>query len=132
MAVVLLRRSFSRLYSKAQAALFETFAEPPPSHQPEASTVIPAMMREAKLKVATLLEASPAAGKMIVELRLRTETGASIVGIERDGENIVNPGPDEELKAGDRVLLLGTRGQLEAAAASLTGQPVKEALPVST
>lgn len=121
-AYFLLRRSFTRLYSKAQAALFETFAQPPPSHQPESSTVIPAMMREAKLKVVVLEESSPGAGKLIVELRLRTETGASIVGIERAGENIINPGPDEELRASDRVLLLGTRGQLDSAAALLTGK----------
>ena len=33
----------------------------------------------------------------------------------RAGANIVNPGPDEELLAGDQVLLLGKRAQLEAA-----------------
>jgi monovalent cation:H+ antiporter-2, CPA2 family len=123
-AYLLLRRSFTRLYSKAQAALFETFAEQP-QKQPESSTVIPAMMREAKLKVVVLTDKAPGAGKLIVELRLRSETGASIVGIERDGENIINPGPDEELKAGDRILLLGTRAQLESAAALLTGTSVE-------
>jgi CPA2 family monovalent cation:H+ antiporter-2 len=120
-AYLFLRRSFTRLYSKAQAALFETFAQPPEQPHPESSTVIPAMMREAKLKVVALRQDSPGAGKLIVELRLRTETGASIVGIERGGENIVNPAPDEELLPGDRVLLLGTRGQLEAAARALGG-----------
>lgn len=120
-AFIFLRRSFTRLYSKAQAALIETFSQPPPSHQPEMSTVIPAMMREAKLKTVVLGAASPGTGKLIVEMRLRSETGASIVGIERAGENIINPGPDEELKDGDRVLLLGTRAQLDSAALALGG-----------
>jgi CPA2 family monovalent cation:H+ antiporter-2 len=121
LTLLLLRRSFTRLYSKAQAALFETFAEPPAPLHTESSTVIPAMMREAKLQLVPLKEGAAASGKLIVELRLRSETGASIVGIERAGENIVNPPPDEELRPGDRVLLLGTRAQLDAAAKALTG-----------
>jgi CPA2 family monovalent cation:H+ antiporter-2 len=59
---------------------------------------------------------------MIVELQLRSETGASVVGIERPEENVVNPAPDEELREGDRVLLVGTRLQLEAAILALTGK----------
>jgi CPA2 family monovalent cation:H+ antiporter-2 len=114
-AVLLLRRTFTRLYSKAQAALQETFAQPPAPRHPETSTVIPPMMREAKLRTVPVTEASPVAGKMIGEIRLRTKSGASIVGIERSGENLINPGSDEELKPGDRVLLLGNLAQLEAA-----------------
>jgi CPA2 family monovalent cation:H+ antiporter-2 len=121
LSVLLLRRSFTRLYSKAQAALAETFAEPSVS-PPVPSTSIPAMLREAKLQVVALREGAPAAGKLIVEVQLRTETGASIVGIERDGENIVNPDPAEELRVGDRVLLLGTPEKLEAGVALLTGE----------
>jgi CPA2 family monovalent cation:H+ antiporter-2 len=67
---------------------------------------------------------SAANGRLIRELQLRTETGASIVGIERAGATMVNPGPDEELLGGDKVLLLGQRGQLETAR-SLLAQPRK-------
>jgi CPA2 family monovalent cation:H+ antiporter-2 len=73
------------------------------------------MMREAKLRTVPITEASPVAGKLIGEIRLRTKSGASIVGIERSGENLINPGSDEELKPGDRVLLLGNLAQLDAA-----------------
>ena len=62
---------------------------------------------------------SPTAGKLIRELALRTQTGASIVAIERKGATLVNPGPDEEIAANDQVLLLGTRKQLDAARAAL-------------
>ena len=55
---------------------------------------------------------SRVAGKLIRELELRTRTGASVVGIERNGENIVNPGPDEELRVGDKLLLLGSSDQI--------------------
>jgi CPA2 family monovalent cation:H+ antiporter-2 len=120
-AVVLLRRSFIRLYSRAQAALQETLAEtPPPIH--DAAPVLPSLMREAELSLVAITNASPTAGKLIGELRLRTATGASIVGIERAGENLINPGPDEELRADDRVLLIGTRAQLEAAQGALAGE----------
>jgi CPA2 family monovalent cation:H+ antiporter-2 len=52
---------------------------------------------------------------MIAELKLRTQTGASVVGIERRGSSIVNPGPDEELESGDQILLIGSEDQLKAA-----------------
>jgi len=109
----LLRRSFIRVYSKAQAALKEPFAHPPPP----ALTVkaIPSILREAVLETVQITGASTAAGKLIHELQLRTLTGASIVAIERSEQNILNPGPDEELQVGDHVVLFGNRPQLDAA-----------------
>ena len=70
-----------------------------------------------QLRVVVVEPASPVAGKLIRELELRSRTGASVVGIERNGENHVNPGPDEELRAGDKLLLLGSADQLTAAMA---------------
>jgi CPA2 family monovalent cation:H+ antiporter-2 len=122
-AVVILRRSFIRLYSRAQAALHDTLAQAPAPHHEPAPT-LPALMREAELRLIAITPASPAAGQLIGELGLRTTTGASIVGIERAAENIVNPGPDEELRTDDRVLLLGSRAQLDSAQALLATAPV--------
>ena len=122
----LLWRSFIKVYSKAQIALQETFAQqptPPPAHAP---TALPSLLREANLQATSIAADSPAAGKFIRELELRTRTGASIVGIERGGTNIINPGPDEELLAGDQVLLLGTRPQLDAAKVTLAGSHTQE------
>jgi monovalent cation:H+ antiporter-2, CPA2 family len=115
----LLRRSFIRVYSKAQAAVQETLNQPPAPAL--AVTVIPSVLREAILETVQIAAASPAAGKLIRELQLRTQTGASIVAIDRSGQNILNPGPDEELQAGDQVVLFGSRPQLEAAARALKG-----------
>ena len=78
-------------------------------------------MRDAELSLIAITATSPAAGRLIGELGLRTATGASIVGIERAGENIVNPSPDEELRGDDRVLLIGTPAQLAAAQGALAG-----------
>ena len=112
---VLLRRSFTKLYSKAQFALQETLAQPPAHRRDVVETTLPAMMRDAQMATIRIGESASVAGKMIGEFRLRTNTGASIVGIQRDGESIINPGPDEELRAGDEVLLLGSQAHLDSA-----------------
>lgn len=111
----LLRRSFIKVYSKAQVALAETFSHPPAPHHDPAPIALPALLREADLETVSIAAGSSVVGKLIRELQLRTKTGASIVGIERNGGSIINPGPDEELRAGDQVLLLGNRLQLDAA-----------------
>ena len=114
-AAVLLQRSFTRLYSRAQFALLQTLNDPPVPRPEPIVVALPSMLREAGLLTVRLPENTRAAGKLIGELRLRTETGASIVGIQRDGANIINPGPDEELRIGDEILLLGSEAQLKAA-----------------
>ncbi|MFM7554475.1 MAG: cation:proton antiporter regulatory subunit [Verrucomicrobiota bacterium] len=73
---------------------------------------------------------SPAIGRRLRELQLRTLTGASIVGIDREGGSLVNPGADEELRVGDRLLLLGSPGQLESARGLIfpsQGRPIPRA-----
>jgi CPA2 family monovalent cation:H+ antiporter-2 len=113
----LLWRSFIKIYARAQVSLEQTFAQPsPPRHEPVPAP-LPGILRDADLDTVGVVAGSEAAGKLIRELRLRTATGASIVGIERNGASIINPGPDEELQTGDRVLILGNRGQLDAARA---------------
>jgi CPA2 family monovalent cation:H+ antiporter-2 len=117
-----LYRGAVRLYSRAQAALRDTFAQPadPPLLQQTPS--LPPLLREARLETVEVRSGTEAAGKMIAELRLRTQTGASIVGIERNGNSIVNPGPHEELESGDQVLLIGSEEQLQAATELLTAR----------
>ncbi|MDQ3625378.1 MAG: TrkA C-terminal domain-containing protein [Verrucomicrobiota bacterium] len=130
-SAVLLRRAFTRLYSRAQFALQETLSQPPAPRHELAERALPPILREAELTTIRLPDNSRAAGKLIGELRLRTCTGASIVGIHWDGASIINPGPDEELRAGDEVLLLGSESNLEAARKLVTagdGLP-KEAGP---
>ncbi len=115
----LLWRSFIKIYARAQVALEQTFAQPPAPRHEQASAPLPSILRDANLDTVSVPGTSAAAGKLIRELRLRTATGASIVGIERNGASLINPGPDEEMQAGDRVLLLGNRAQLDAARALL-------------
>jgi len=121
----LLWRSFIKVYSKAQVALLETLAPQPQPDVGQTLAALPSLLREAGLHTVSLGANSPAAGKLIRELQLRTLTGASIVGIERPGANLVNPGPDEELQAGDQLLLLGSRTQLDAARTVLGGHTTR-------
>jgi CPA2 family monovalent cation:H+ antiporter-2 len=116
----LLWRSSIRIYSKAQIALQETFSQAPEPRPNAPPAALPSMLREANLETIALAAHSLVVGKLIRELELRTRTGASVVGIERGGVNIINPGPDEELQSGDHVLLLGTRAQLDAAKLALS------------
>jgi CPA2 family monovalent cation:H+ antiporter-2 len=111
----LLWHSFIKVYSRAQLALRETLAEAPLPRPSVAAAALPGLLREADLAVCVIAADSPAAGKLIRELQLRTQTGASVVGIERNGERIINPSSDEELRAGDQLLLIGNRAQLDAA-----------------
>src|SRR5258706_604910 len=106
-------RLFIRIYAKAQVALVETLSQPAPAEEPIRQ--LPGLLREAELELLELPQDSPAAGKLVRELQLRSRTGASIAGIERNGSRIINPGPDEELVAGDLLLLIGNHAQLAAA-----------------
>jgi CPA2 family monovalent cation:H+ antiporter-2 len=112
----LLRRGFVKVYSLAQVAINETLTDKgDPLNEETEKGALPVMLRDANLSTLLIAEGAPAAGRMIRELALRTRTGASIIGIERAGTNVLNPGPDEELCPGDHVLLLGSPAQLEAA-----------------
>jgi CPA2 family monovalent cation:H+ antiporter-2 len=110
---------FVKMYATAQIALRETLSEElaqtTSSASPPDLTPLHPALADAHTEMLTIDSASPAAGKLIRELQLRTATGASAVAIERNGSSVINPGPDEELLVGDRVLLLGDERQLEAA-----------------
>ncbi|MBF0431353.1 MAG: cation:proton antiporter [Fibrobacteria bacterium] len=51
-------------------------------------------------------------GTLIRDTELRTRTGASILAIERGTQLFVNPGPEEEIITGDKLMLMGTPHQL--------------------
>jgi monovalent cation:H+ antiporter-2, CPA2 family len=110
-----LYRGAVKVYSRAQSALRDTFAQPADPPVLQETPALPPLLRKALLETVEVQPGTDAAGKMIAELKLRTLTGASVVGIERNGTSIVNPGPDEELESGDQILLLGSEDQLKAA-----------------
>ena len=109
-------RPFNAWYSRAKFALVDTLSQPPPA--PEKSAVLPPMLEAADLEI-FVVPAGPPAGKLIRELNLRVRSGTSIVALDRAGKRTTNPGPDEELQAGDKLLLLGEPAQLQQAVEQL-------------
>jgi CPA2 family monovalent cation:H+ antiporter-2 len=55
---------------------------------------------------------SPLTGRTIGEARIRTLTGASVVGLLRGDDLIANPTPDERLMAGDHLAVFGEHEEL--------------------
>ena len=113
-AALLFRPILVRIYSRAEIALHETLVELPRLRAP-APKPMPELLREAEVETMEIPADSAMIGRKLREIPLRQQTGASIVAIERAGQRLINPGPDEVLVSGDRVLLLGQSEQLPAA-----------------
>ncbi len=114
-----------KLYAGAQVSLRDTLTTQMPA--PTISVNIPVeaetALKNAVLETMLIEPGCGACGKLIRELEVRSRTGASIVAIERGDESIINPGPDEELKAGDRILLIGDQKQVAAGRQALLSVP---------
>ena len=113
-AALIFRPILTRIYGRAEIALRETLIELPQLRVADAK-VMPELLREAELETMEIPPGSAMIGRKLREIPLRQQTGASIVAIERAGQRLINPGPDEVLCAGDRVLLLGQTDQLPSA-----------------
>jgi len=56
-----------------------------------------------------------AAGQTIGGLRVREKTGATIIAVvERDRRKIINPGPDQVIREGATLVVMGDRKQVRA------------------
>ena len=66
-------------------------------------------------------QGSPWNGTTVADSRLRSDTGVLILGIIRENRTLNNPGPDELIVSGDRLVLSGTKEQLRKAIQTLTG-----------
>lgn len=60
-------------------------------------------------------ETGPTTGKTIGELHIRHRTGASVVAVIQNGRIWANPGPDHRVAAGQVLVLVGSRQQVESA-----------------
>jgi K+/H+ antiporter YhaU regulatory subunit KhtT len=113
-AIMLFRSTLVRIYSRAQIALSETLMELPALRERE-ERPLPDLLAEAELETCEIPARASVTGRTLREIPLRAQTGASIVAIERAGQRLINPGPEEVLRPGDRVLLLGQAEQLPGA-----------------
>lgn len=82
---------------------------------------VPQALSRLEIETFTLPSSSPAAGRSIREIDLRNKTGTTIFAVLRDGQITPNPSPDFQLSAGDSLILLGERRQIDAALELLGG-----------
>ncbi|MDG6219720.1 MAG: NAD-binding protein [Candidatus Thermoplasmatota archaeon] len=67
-----------------------------------------------------ILSSSIINGLKIRRARIRSVTGAIIIGLWREGKLLINPSPDEQLLEGITILAMGTKKQLDSLS-KLTG-----------
>jgi monovalent cation:H+ antiporter-2, CPA2 family len=70
---------------------------------------------------------SPAVGRTLKRIDLRGLTGATVIAIDRDGADVIYPTGDEELRAGDALIVTGTAEAVQAAQALLASAPSDQA-----
>lgn len=68
---------------------------------------------------------SPLAGRTIEGAAIRAQTGASVIAILREGRAHPNPQPTQEIEAGDTLMVVGDREQVQRVAALSKGMPVR-------
>jgi CPA2 family monovalent cation:H+ antiporter-2 len=68
----------------------------------------------------TLREGSAVAGRTLAQANLRARTGSIVVALRRDERLVPSPPADTPLVPGDRLALIGSSGQVDAAEALLT------------
>jgi CPA2 family monovalent cation:H+ antiporter-2 len=67
-----------------------------------------------------VLETSPAAGRTLEQIELRSRSGVTVIAVVRDGKSIPTPPPDFRLTANDILVLLGSHQALGEAAQILS------------
>jgi monovalent cation:H+ antiporter-2, CPA2 family len=72
-------------------------------------------LTDAEVETCRIDDDSPAVGKSFGELAIRPRTGASVIAWTRNGLTESNPNVKTKLKAGDIVVLLGSRLQIRRA-----------------
>lgn len=62
----------------------------------------------------TLEESSPLVGQTLLDSGVRHRTGASVIAVLRGEQSIPSPSPDTRFQAGDTLVVIGTRVQIDA------------------
>lgn len=77
-----------------------------------------------KLEEVTVPRESPLLGKSLAEAGFRARTGATVLSIYRNGHEIVSPEANTTLKAGDVLLVVGTRESAEMVRQMVMGEVI--------
>lgn len=111
---------YSRAQNSLRAVMLDTTpraGETDPSSQGESPV---AELPGLEIKAMEVPAGSPLIGRHLRQIRLRNRTGASVVGIEREGRQMMNPDPTTTLQVRDRLFLMGRPEQIAASRKLLT------------
>ena len=117
-AAVWARTRLSKLYARAEQSLQAVLSQPPSKSITNAASGMPEMSMES----VDLPKGFPV-GHTLRTLAVRAHTGANVVALDRGGQHTANPDPDLALEAGDRLLLLGSSKEIQAARHLLSTVP---------
>ncbi|WP_028950982.1 cation:proton antiporter regulatory subunit [Sulfurihydrogenibium subterraneum] len=81
--------------------------------KPEAREEKEMFMKNLVIEWVNVEPSSVLANKSIKELEIRKKTGASVIAIIRNNETITNPSPDEIIKPGDTLIVVGNKDQIK-------------------
>jgi len=83
-------------------------------YQPVADDRMELFLRNVRLEWIKVKPGSALAGKRIDEARIRSVTGCTVIGIEREGDIIGSPDVSEVIQAGDTLMVIGKRDQVKS------------------
>jgi TrkA domain protein len=101
--------------SRKLAEIFDgTYFEPVPED-------LESVFQDARIRWIAIPIDSPLAGKTIRESEVRTQTNASIIGIQREANTVSNPSPDTQIQADDVLVVVGSEDAFETLEGLITG-----------
>jgi TrkA domain protein len=91
--------------------------------QPPVAESMDMVMDQLSIEWLKVGAASPLAGRTLREAAIREQTGASVIAILRDGEAHPNPQPEDHIRPGDTLMVVGTREHVTRFAAVCKAPP---------
>ncbi len=125
-AALLFWRSISSLQARMERTVKEALLVATPREVPKVrgmERVLEGFLQSQTIDLLEVRPGSPAAGRTIGELNIRSRTGVTIISVERGEEVRRNPPLSVALRAGDILVVLGTAEERARAQEILDGKP---------
>lgn len=84
-----------------------------PTPFPKTRLMMPTREVGSALDTVQVESGAEAEGQSTGSLRLRQQTGATVIAVVREGQAFANPQPDYRFRAGDTVVLVGDKESLQ-------------------